>query len=286
MQLQAIFRRSVPMLALAILTLVLGCGKKPSQTEVDSKKVEAQAKAKAAAKDGDHEHEGEHGAGPHGGTIVEFGKIHAEFTVDHDKKSTTVYILSGDLKKAVPLTSDKLVLSIRTPAFTVDLKPMPLADEPKGLSSRFTATHDNFGKEQEFEGTITAEIDGKPYSGDFKEKPEDHKHDKKTSQAPKIDPKEAALFLTAAGKYTKEDIAANGDTVPSVKYKGLKISHDAKPKAGDKLCPISMTKANAKLTWVVGGQSYEFCCPPCVDEFVENAKTLPDALKPPGEYVK
>jgi len=274
----------MPVLALALLAFVAGCGKKPLQSEVDTKKVAADAKA--ASKTAQHEHDDEHGAGPHGGTIVEFGKIHAEFTVDHAKKQATVYVLSGDLKKAVPLTSDKLVLSIRTPAFTVDMKPMPLDGEAKGSSSRFTATHNNFGKEQEFEGTVSADVDGKPYSGDFKEKAEDHKRDKKTSQAPPIDPKEAAIYLTAGGKYTKEDIAANGNTTPSIRYDGLKISHDAKPNVGDKICPISKTKANDKLIWVVGGQAYKFCCPPCVEEFVELAKEKPDAIKPPGEYVK
>ncbi|MBL8794198.1 MAG: hypothetical protein JNM56_09850, partial [Planctomycetia bacterium] len=46
------------------------------------------------------------------------------------------------------------------------------------------------------------------------------------------------------------------------------------------------TKANAKFTWVVGGKGYEFCCPPCVDEFVRLAKESPDEVMLPGEYIK
>lgn len=39
------------------------------------------------------------------------------------------------------------------------------------------ATHDGFGKEQEFEGTVSAEIDGTPILGDFKETAHaGHKH--------------------------------------------------------------------------------------------------------------
>ena len=57
---------------------------------------------------------------------------------------------------------------------------MPQDGDPKGKASRFVATHDSLGKEQEFEGTVSGEIDGKPYAGDFKEEPHaDHKHGKK-----------------------------------------------------------------------------------------------------------
>ncbi len=56
------------------------------------------------------------------------------------------------------------------------------------------------------------------------------------------------------------------------------------PKPGEKICPITLTKANAKVAWIVGGKTYEFCCPPCVDEFVKMAKTDPDSVKAPEEY--
>ena len=36
----------------------------------------------------------------------------------------------------------------------------------------------------------------------------------------------------------------------------------------------------------VDGKPYEFCCPPCVDEFVKSAKATPDEIKPPAEYYK
>jgi YHS domain-containing protein len=59
-----------------------------------------------------------------------------------------------------------------------------------------------------------------------------------------------------------------------------------KPKPGDKICPVTMTKANPKCAWVVGGKTYEFCCPPCVDEFVKLAKENPNDVKAPGAYIK
>ncbi|MBI3468241.1 MAG: hypothetical protein HY000_35000 [Planctomycetes bacterium] len=52
------------------------------------------------------------------------------------------------------------------------MKPSPDKGDPQGLSSRFVGKHEKLGKEQEFAGTISGEIDGKPYAGDFKEEPE------------------------------------------------------------------------------------------------------------------
>ena len=100
------------------------------------------------------------------------------------------------------------------------------------------------------------------------------------------DAEETSLYLTPAGKYTEADIIANGKQTASQVFKGIKAAHDLNPKPGEKICPITLTKANPKFTWVVGGESYEFCCPPCVDEFVRIAKESPDEIKDPGSYVR
>ncbi len=126
-------------------------------------------------KDDDDDHG--HGDGPNGGTVFDLGKYHAEFCMDHGKKQATVYIWDDDVKKAVPIAAEKLLLSIKKPQFQVELKASPQETDPKGKSSRFVATHDNFGKEQEFEGTVSGAVDGKQYAGDFKEEP--HKDGKK-----------------------------------------------------------------------------------------------------------
>jgi hypothetical protein len=133
---------------------------------------------KKVAKTGDDDHD--HGEGPHGGTVIEFGKYHAEFCMDHGKKQATLYILDGKVKNAVPISAAKLSLSIKQPPFQVDLVAVPQDGDPTGKSSRFVATHDHFSKEQEFEGTVSGEVDGKPYLGDFKEEPHnDHPPEKK-----------------------------------------------------------------------------------------------------------
>ena len=44
---------------------------------------------------------------------------------------------------------------------------VPQHGDPAGKSSRLVATHDHRGTEQEFEGTVSGEIGGKPYLGEF-----------------------------------------------------------------------------------------------------------------------
>jgi hypothetical protein len=100
------------------------------------------------------------------------------------------------------------------------------------------------------------------------------------------DEEERKLYLTPGGKYTEADIKANGGVTASQKFRGFVARHDLKPKPGDRICPITLTKANPACAWVVGGKRYEFCCPPCVDEFVNAAKESPEELKEPEDYVK
>ena len=43
--------------------------------------------------------------------------------------------------------------------------------EREGTSSRFVGRHENLGIVQEYTGIISAEVDGTPYAGNFKEEP-------------------------------------------------------------------------------------------------------------------
>jgi len=103
---------------------------------------------------------------------------------------------------------------------------------------------------------------------------------------PVVDAEERELYLTAGGAYTQADIAANGPTLPSQKYRGFRENHDLQPRPGDRLCPITRTKASAECTWIVAGRTYEFCCPPCIAEFVRAAKEQPERLQPPEAFVQ
>ena len=112
-----------------------------------------------------------HGPGPHDGVIGEWDPYHFEFTVDHKTQEATVYILAADAKTGFAIKTDKLTLEINEPRFTVELKPLPQEKDTAGAASRFVGKHEKLGKEQEFSGTVSTVIDGKPYSGEFKEEP-------------------------------------------------------------------------------------------------------------------
>lgn len=150
------------------LLAAVGCNARPQPPKP--------APAKPAADDHDH------GAGPNGGTVLEWGpghKYHLEFAVDHKAKESVVHVLGKDAKTPAAIKADALTtLSIKEPTFQVPLKARPQASDAAGTASRFAAAHENFGKEQEFAGTISGELDGKPYAGDFKEEAE-HAAEKK-----------------------------------------------------------------------------------------------------------
>jgi len=174
--------RPMDIAAVAILTAAfyaMGCSQAPAPPQ-------APAKA-AAAKGSDHGHSHDdgdhhgHGAGPHDGTLADWGggKYHVEFTVDHDKKEAVIYVLGSDEKTAAPVkTADgKLRPTIREPAFQVELAARPRAGEADGTSSRYGGTHENLGIAREFAGTISGEVDGTPFAGEFAEEPHgDHDH--------------------------------------------------------------------------------------------------------------
>lgn len=154
-------------------TSLVGC-QEPAAPETTA----SSSTAKAPEKEHDEsEHAHSHGAGPHDGTLADWGggKYHVEFTVDHDKQEATVYVLGSDEKSPAPVRTDKISLTIEDPELQADLLPVPLEGETDGLSSRFVGKHEKLGVVQEYAGTMSAEIEGTPYTGDFKEEAHDHK---------------------------------------------------------------------------------------------------------------
>ncbi len=163
----------------AALALAVGCtrpsGDKPKEVSKSGKDGDA--------KGGKKEPHADHGEGPHGGAVGDWGggKYHFEFTVDHDKKETTVYILGSDEKTPVPIKAKdgQLALSIKglknKDEYKVVLKAEPQKGDPEGKASRFVGKDDKLGVVQEFAGTVSGEADGTPYAGDFKEEPAEPK---------------------------------------------------------------------------------------------------------------
>lgn len=148
---------------------LLGCSNQP-----------AKEPAKPAVK-AKHDHPED---GPHKGPLAEWGaeEFHPEFTVDHQKQEARVYVLGPDAKTPAPIKTERILLTIYAPAFQVDLKPEPQPNDPPGTASCFVGKHEKLGEDRSFAGTLSAEINGKPYAGDFKEGAhhhEGHSHSKK-----------------------------------------------------------------------------------------------------------
>lgn len=263
--------------AAGLLTFVavVGCTSKPGGSP------QAKSGKPSAAKDGDEHHDG-HAPGPHGGVVFDFGRVHGEFVTDPAKQECSVYIFGSDEKTPKSVAATHLDLTIKNPAMTLELKPAPATGDPAGKASRFFGQHAEFGKKQRFVGVLAGVVDNKPSQGEFDTDTAKH------AAMPKGvggTPAERDLFLTPGGIYSAADIAANGSILPSKKFAGISWPHDD-VQAGDKICPVTANKADSRCQWIVNGKSYEFCCTPCLDKFVKWAKTQPDRIKEPTEYIQ
>jgi len=267
-----------------VILILAGCSKSTGPVLPDPSKTAASGKTAPTPKD-----DGEHGHKPsaHGGIVVPIGSdsYHAEavfekggvlrlFTLGQNE-ATVLEVeaqpLTGYVKVEGGMESESFVLA-----------PKPQTGDKAGMTSLFVGhlPKDVAGKKVEV--TIPSiRIGSERFRIAFKSVPDAGEHGMLSKVA---DEDEKKLYLTPGGKYTAADIEANGGVVASVKFNGLKAEHDLKPKTGVKICPITLTKASPKFSWVIGGKTYEFCCPPCVDEFVALAKQNPDKIEPPEFY--
>lgn len=236
-----------------------------------------------------HPAAGEHGHKPtaHGGIIVPIGSdsYHAEAVFE---KGGVLRLFTLGQNEAVvleveaqPLTGYvKIEGGMEAESFV--LAPKPQSGDKPGMTSLFVGHLPKDAAGKKVEVTITGvRIGTERFRIAFKSVSDAGAHGIPSKVE---DAEEKTLYLTPGGKYTADDIRANGGLVASAKFKGLKAEHDLKPKAGDKICPVTLTKSNPKFSWVIGGQTYQFCCPPCVDEFVALAKEKPDEIRPPEFY--
>lgn len=236
---------------------------------------------------GDHEH----GIGANGGLIVPLGResYHIE-PVFEPKGVLRLYLLGAD-ETRIQETQRQTLTAYVKPVGGRDTVPLPMESEPQegdanGMTSRFKGVLPEPLRGVEVEVTIpNLRIDGERFRVGFSSlRPDEHTQAKMPT--PASDDQSAALFLTPGGKYTEADIEANGRLTAKQKFTTFVAKHDMHPKAGDAICPITETKANPKCSWVIGGKTYEFCCPPCVEEFVRMAKESPDQIQDPKAYVQ
>jgi len=283
--------------AAAALLAIAGCNPSSAQSASHSEAkpvaaptVAATAQAPSPAAEGDQAHG--HRPGSHGGLIVSIGldSYHAEAVIESG--GTLKFLMLGkDESRILEVETQKLKAYIKAAgaaeAVAVDLLPTPQEGDAEGKTSQFLAQLPSAMRGQEIDVTVPSiRINGERFRIGFTSRVESHGSEEGAMPSSVSASEERDLYLTPAGKYTLADIAANGNVTASQKFKGVISNHNLKPAAGDRICPVTLTKANSKFTWVIDGQSYEFCCPPCVDEYVKLAKEKPEELQPADSFVK
>ena len=281
-------------LTATVAALMTGCNssKTPEtapghgQSHSDAAKPGMQPSGEATAGKTEHDHK----PGTHGGIIVPIGResYHAE-AVFEQQGVLRLYLLGADESRVQEIERQSLtayakpVGGTETQSFALEAEPQDGDGTDK--TSRFKGTLPMALQGQPVEITIpNIKLNGERFRLGFSSVAAKHTDD---TMPPELDDKASReLFLTSGGTYTAADIVANGNQTANQKFRNFTPSHDLKPKVGDKICPITLTKANPQCTWVVDGKTYEFCCPPCVEEFVKLAKEKPEEIKAPSEYVK
>jgi hypothetical protein len=263
-------------LAAASALYLAGCSESPSAPA---------AKPTNAVGEAEHGHK----PGAHGGIIVEIGRdnFHAEAIFER-AGTLRLYILGKDETRVQEVELQELTAYAKAQGGSESspfaLKAQPQPGDADGKTSLFVGELPRELRGRPVEVTIPGiRVAGERFRLSFASSTP--RHDAAVPAAVAGD-KARKLYLTPGGLYTDADIEANGATTAAEKYKGVLSNHDMEPAAGDQICPVTATKADRQFTWVVGGRTYEFCCPPCIDEFVKLAKEQPAKVKSPQEYVK
>ena len=235
-----------------------------------------------------------HKSGEHGGIMVSLGRdsYHIEAVFEADG-AVRLYTLGNDESRVIDVESQTLKGFVKvegdTNANSIVFEASPQEGDAPNRTSLFIGKLPQELVGKNLEVTVpNVNISGERFRLGFTSVTAAHDTaDAATGMPDKLaGSEEHDLYLVPGGRYTAADIVANGNTTASKKFRGIKSSHDMFPKDGDRICPITETKANPKFTWVVDGKAYLFCCPPCVDEFVKTAKASSETLAEPDSYVK
>jgi len=287
--------RSTYVFILALLGLgglmAVGCARQESPTApLGQADAGPAAPEHAAAPPADVEQPGHgHVSGAHGGIIVSIGRdnYHAE-AIFESGGTLRLFLLGNDETQVQEIEAQELTAYV-TPvggagSTAITLRPEPQSGDGAGMASQFVAELPESLADQAVEVTIpSVRIGEARFRVAFTSTVEEHGDPMPGKVA---DEEERALYLTPGGLYTEADIEANGRAIASERFATFRAKHDLAPLPGEKICPVTLTKANPQCTWIIGGQTYEFCCPPCVDEFVRLAKEEPKAVQAPEKYVK
>jgi hypothetical protein len=230
-----------------------------------------------------------HPPGPHGGAVVAIdrdNRFHAEAVLGAGGR-IHLYTFGRELTEWRPLKARTVCAAVRghdgADEYAVMLRPEPQATDPPGAASLFVGRLPPAMWHAHLRLIVwSLAIDGERFRFEI----DSSNPSPDAAAAERAVAAESALHTTPGGKYQAEDIEANGRVTASQKYRGERPAHDHDPAAGERVCPVTRLRADPRFVWVVGGGQYQFCCPPCIDEFVAAAKQRPDDVQPPDAYRK
>src|SRR5208283_1801092 len=198
--------------------------------------------------------------GSHGGLISPIGTENYHVEAVFEKEGIVkLYVLGKDEARVQEVESQSLEAYVKPmdgmEATQVDFQAVPQKGDTQGKTSRFIGKLPPELRGKAVTGTVPSiTISGERFRFSFAS---GQSHEDPMPQ--QVSAEQAReLYLTPGGKYTQADIEANGTMTAPQKYEGFRASHNIKPSKGDKVCPVTLTKANPKCTWIVGGNTYEF----------------------------
>lgn len=199
------------------------------------------------------------------------------------------FVLGEDAAELRPIGVRELQAYVRRAgnegAVPLRLTAEPREGEPIGSASTFSGRLPPGFAGTPVSLTLSVPINNHLYRARFELGGLREEADSHAMPTPAAPAEQQRLYRTAAGLYTSGDIQANGAAPPAERFAGLLPRHDPHPQTGERICPVTHTKADPRFAWTVSGRSYLFCCPPCIDEFVQQARTHPGSVRPPEDYV-
>lgn len=228
-----------------------------------------------------------HPPGRHGGSVVAIDRdnhFHAEAAIEGDGL-VRLYLFGRELTEVRPVVARTVCASVRghdaEGDFALMFRAEPLETDPPGKTSRFAGRlPPTLWRGHHWLVIWSLPIEGARFRFEIEltHTPPDE------AVVAKAEKDEDALYAVPKGKYLADDVRRNGTVPASRKYRGKRPSHDEQPAPGERVCPVSRERVDARFVWVIGGNEYRFCCPPCIDEFVAIAKERPDEVKEPDFY--
>jgi hypothetical protein len=171
--------------------------------------------------------------------LVQIGEAYRAEIVLGRKGIIKVYPLAADAAQIHEVEKQRLEAQLRleggSEATLIYLDAVPQEGDGEGKTSQFVGTIPRQLWEKPLVVTMQMAIDRKRYRFSFPLPSGGHAEDLMPTPVPAEE--EKLLYLTPGGRYTEEDIKANGRLCASQKYDLTGWTHELRPAPGEKLVP-------------------------------------------------